>query len=84
LTIFRDASAHIARFLEVVEIRFVAISEREYEFACDAYEKFGRGRHAAALNMVDRHASARAKANRALLLFEGNDFSQTDIANAAL
>jgi ribonuclease VapC len=77
------ARAHIARFLEVAEIHFVAIGEKEYEIAGDAYAKYGRGRHAAALNMGDCHAYACAKANRALLLFKGDDFSRTDIASAA-
>ena len=76
------ARAHIARFLEAAEIRFVAIGEPEYEIACDAYARFGRGRHPAALNTGDCHAYACAKANRALLLFKGDDFSRTDISSA--
>jgi ribonuclease VapC len=45
-----------------------------------AYAKFGKGRHAAALNMGDCFAYACAKANRARLLFKGDDFAKTDIA----
>ena len=49
----------------------------------DAYARFGKGRHPAKLNMGDCYAYACAKANRASLLFTGQDFTKTDIAVAA-
>ena len=42
----------------------------------------GKGRHPAALNMGDCYAYACAKANRAALLFKGEDFTKTDITQA--
>jgi ribonuclease VapC len=42
--------------------------------AVEAYARFGKGRHPAALNMGDCHAYACAKANGARLLFKGGDF----------
>ena len=48
----------------------------------NAYAEFGKGRHPAALNMSDCFAYACAKANRAALLFNGNDFTKTDIRAA--
>ena len=64
------------------DLRFVGIGEREFELAAQAYAEFGKGRHQAALNMGDCFAYACAKANRARLLFKGDDFSKTDIAPA--
>ncbi|MFL5280685.1 MAG: type II toxin-antitoxin system VapC family toxin [Rhodopila sp.] len=40
------------------------------------------GRHPAALTMGDCYAYACARANRAKLLFKGEDFTQTDIVSA--
>jgi ribonuclease VapC len=76
------ARAYIDRFLEAAQIRLVPIGQEDYEIACDAYQRYGRGRHAAALNMGDCFAYAGAKANHARLLFKGQDFSQTDIPAA--
>lgn len=74
-----SARAHVRRFLDVGGFRFVAIGEREFEIAADAYAQFGKGRHPAALNMGDCYAYACAKANQATLLFKGDDFAKTDI-----
>ncbi|MDR3740803.1 MAG: type II toxin-antitoxin system VapC family toxin [Terracidiphilus sp.] len=77
-----SARAHVRHFLEAGGIQFVGIGEREFEIAADAYAQFGKGRHPAALNMGDCYAYACAKANRAKLLFQGDDFSKTDIVAA--
>jgi len=50
--------------------------------ATQAYAEFGKGRHPAALDMGDCFADACAKANRAKMLFTGNDFAKTDITPA--
>lgn len=76
------ARADVARFLEAGDIRVVPIGAREGEIAVDAYARFGKGRHAAALNMGDCYAYACAKANGARLLFKGDDFGRTDIEPA--
>ena len=73
-----DARVHVGRFLEAGRFAFAAIAEREYEIAADAWARFGKGRHPAGLNMGDCYAYACARANRAKLLFKGNDFSGTD------
>lgn len=66
--------------MELNELELVGIGERELELATQAYAEFGNGRHAAALNLGDCFAYACAKANRATLLFTGDDFAQTDMA----
>ena len=74
------AQEHVRRFIEAADLRFVNIGEREFDIAIDAYARFGKGRHPAALNMGDCYAYACAKANRAALLFKGDDFTKTDAA----
>ena len=76
------AQARTRLFLDSLEARFVPIGEREFELATEAYATFGRGRHPAALNMGDCFAYACARAQRAALLFTGEDFARTDIAPA--
>ncbi len=49
--------------------------------AVEAAGRFGKGRHPAALNMGDCFAYACARSTGVPLLFKGNDFSQTDIAD---
>ncbi len=52
------------------------------ELAIQAFTKYGKGRHPAALNFGDCCAYALAKALNLPLLYKGNDFVQTDIASA--
>jgi len=57
----------------------VAITQKVAETAISAFEKFGKGRHPARLNMGDCFSYACAREIKAKLLFKGNDFGQTDI-----
>jgi ribonuclease VapC len=69
---------------ELFGLQMVTIGEREHDLALEAYAQFGKARHPAGLNMGDCFAYACAKANRAALLFKGDDFSKTDIRIAGL
>jgi len=53
------------------------------EHACDAFRRYGKGRHAAGLNFGDVFAYALASTTGEPLLFKGNDFARTDITSAA-
>ena len=75
-----SARSHVRRFLEAGCFQFVGIGEHEAEIAVEAYARFGKGRHSAALNMGDCFAYACAKSNRAKLLYKGEDFAKTDLA----
>jgi ribonuclease VapC len=75
------ARTHLRRFLEAGGFQIVGIGEREMELAVEAYAQYGKGRHPAALNMGGCYAYACAKANRAKLLFKGDDFGMTDIVS---
>ena len=74
-----DARTRTRGFLDAAGVRFVAIGEREADIAANAYARFGKGRHPAALNMGDCFAYACAKANDAALLYKGDDFARTDL-----
>jgi len=69
-------------FLDDGEIQRVPVDVRQAEIAVDAFRRFGRGRHPAALNIGDCFAYALAKATGERLLFKGGDFGRTDIAPA--
>ena len=56
--------------------------EAEWHAAVDAFERFGRGRHPAALNFGDCLAYASAAVAGDTLLFVGDDFTRTDIVPA--
>ncbi|MBI2738753.1 MAG: type II toxin-antitoxin system VapC family toxin [Rhodospirillales bacterium] len=60
----------------------VAFDATHIEGARDAYRRYGKGRHRAALNFGDCCAYALAKALDWPLLFKGNDFALTDLKRA--
>ena len=49
------------------------------QLAREAYRRFGKGRHPAALNFGDCFAYALSQAYAEPLLFKGGDFGQTDV-----
>ena len=58
----------------------MAVSPRIADIAFDAYRKYGKGSgHEAALNYGDCFSYASAKYLAAPLLFNGDDFSKTDL-----
>ena len=60
-------------------IEIVAVDHDQAEIARVAWRRFGKGRHPAALNYGDCFAYALAKVRGQKLLFQGDDFSRTDI-----
>jgi ribonuclease VapC len=63
-------------------ITVVPFGEVEARLAIEAFRKFGRGRHRAALNFGDCLSYATAKSANDTLLFVGADFGKTDIVPA--
>lgn len=76
----RDAWGEVDRLLTLFGIRVVAFSPKHAEVAQDAFLRFGKGRHPAALNFGDCMAYAVAKVAGAELVYVGDDFARTDIA----
>ena len=80
-----DARASLQAFLKTAGITLVPITEKEADLALDAFDRYGRGTgHSARLNMGDCFSYALARSRDMPLLFKGDDFSRTDIADAAL
>ena len=67
------------RFMHASGIMIVPISEEQAIRAREAYKTYGKGNHAAKLNLGDCFAYALSKARGEPLLFKGDDFRQTDI-----
>lgn len=61
-------------------ITIVPLDEEQVSEARRAWRRFGRGRHAAALNFGDLFAYALARTSGEPLLFKGDDFARTDVA----
>lgn len=70
----------LARFLQESGLAVLPFEDRHWRTAIDAFLRFGKGRHPAALNFGDclTYATARV-ANRELLAL-GGDFARTDLA----
>ena len=69
----------VKAFLARSEIEVIGIGPAEGDLALDAFERYGKGRHPARLNMGDCFAYACARTHGVPLLFKGDDFSHTDI-----
>jgi len=72
----------VEEFFANEQIEIVSFDETLSNLAFEAYRRYGKGRHAARLNMGDCAAYALAKARGWPLLFKGDDFSQTDVERA--
>jgi ribonuclease VapC len=77
-----DAYSMLDDFLEQVRAVIMPINAEIGRAAVAAFERYGKGRHQAALNMGDCFAYACARELDVPLLYMGNDFPQTDIAAA--
>ena len=78
----QDARPMIFAFLRRLEAEVVPFNEEHLDAAITAFIRFGRGRHPAALNFGDCMSYAVASVAGMPLLFTGEDFSRTDIAQA--
>ena len=67
------------RFLQEWGVITIPFDHRHAEAAIEAFQRFGKGRHSAKLNLGDCHCYATAKIARDPLLCIGNDFPQTDL-----
>lgn len=77
-----EAVAEMERLRAVFGIEIVPTDEAQSDAAWHAFRIFGKGRHAAGLNLADCFAYALAQVSEAPLLFVGADFAKTDIRAA--
>lgn len=74
-----EARDRLDRLVTRVAPAVIPFGESHLGWARDAYRRFGKGRHPAALNLGDCIAYATARHAVLPLFFKGDDFSQTDI-----
>ncbi|HEU4392373.1 MAG TPA: type II toxin-antitoxin system VapC family toxin [Solirubrobacterales bacterium] len=72
----------LARFLEENAVISVPFGDHHWSVATEAFIRYGKGRHPAALNYGDCMTYATAKVAGVPLLFTGNDFAKTDLVSA--
>jgi ribonuclease VapC len=68
------------RFVARAGIELVPLDIEQGEVARGAFNRFGKGRHRAALNYGDCFSYALATVFAEPLLFKGDDFAHTDVA----
>ncbi len=78
----RDAGAAVEEYLTLMGIAVIAVEPQTRMLALDAYDRYGKSRHPAALNFGDCFAYACARHDGVPLLYKGDDFPQTDIEAA--
>jgi ribonuclease VapC len=75
-----DGASCARELLARQQIQTVPVDEVLADAAADAFQRYGKGRHPAALNFGDCFAYALARQYRLPLLFKGDDFALTDVA----
>ena len=78
----RSAKNFFSSFLLNPRASIVPFDSDHATIARAAFDRYGKGRHPAQLNMGDCLAYACARTHGAALLFKGNDFNRTDITVA--
>ena len=78
----RNVAAEMERLLEGLGFEVVSVSPAAARHIAEAYTRWGKGVHPAALNFGDCFAYAVAKERHCPLLFVGQDFAQTDLESA--
>jgi len=69
----------LARFVQEAGLAVIPFSPDHWSVAVDAWHRFGKGHHPAALNLGDCMAYAVAKLASQPLLCIGDDFTKTDL-----
>lgn len=77
-----DAGVILDRFFRRFSVQPVSFEPQHLTIALEAFLRYGKGRHPAALNFGDCMSYAIAKLARMPLLYTGDDFAKTDIRAA--
>jgi len=78
----RNVGEEMAELIAGLGFEVVAVTLVSARQLAQAYARWGKGVHPAALNFGDCFAYALAKQNSCPLLYVGDDFSRTDIRSA--
>lgn len=77
-----DGRARVAQFMERYGVVVIPFGEHHWRAAAEAFIRYGKGRHPAALNYGDCMTYATAHVADHPLLFTGEDFAKTDLEAA--
>jgi ribonuclease VapC len=72
----------LTEFLERFQIVVAPVTPEVASIAREAWRRYGKGRHPAALNYGDLFSYALARSLDVPLLYKGDDFARTDIRSA--
>jgi ribonuclease VapC len=75
----RTGQLDLEALLQELDLTSVPFDAEQGQIARQAWNRFGKGRHPAALNIGDCCSYALARSVGAPLLCKGNDFPQTDL-----
>ena len=75
-----DSTRTVTRFLDEAKAIVIPIDDDVAAAALEAFDRYGRGRHPAKLNMCDCFSYGVAKLSDMPLLYKGDDFARTDLA----
>ena len=78
----RQSRTILSRFLQQANTIVIPFGEEHWRTALDAYLRFGKGKHSAALNLGDCLTYATARLADQPLLCLGDDFAKTDLTIA--
>jgi ribonuclease VapC len=79
----RSVIAEMTQLIDGVGLDIVPVTPASARRVAEAYRRWGRGIHPAALNFGDCFAYEVAKEHSCRLLYVGDDFSKTDIDGAS-
>ena len=74
-----DGAADLDALIATIAPVVIPFDDHQADIARDAFARYGRGRHPAALNFGDCAAYALAVSEAEPLLFKGTDFGATDV-----
>jgi ribonuclease VapC len=75
----RDIGEEMAQLIDELGFEVVSVTSASAQRIAQAYDRWGKGRHAAALNFGDCFAYEVAKEHGCRLLYVGDDFTRTDV-----
>jgi ribonuclease VapC len=78
----RNVGQEMGRLIDELGFEIVSVTPASARRIAQAYERWGKGVHPAALNFGDCFAYEIAKEHGCRLLYVGDDFAQTDVQAA--
>jgi ribonuclease VapC len=75
----RNVDTEVGRIIDRLGFEIVTVTPASARRIAEAYQRWGRGQHPAALNFGDCFAYEVAKEHACQLLYVGDDFVKTDI-----